>query len=88
MHDEMKHDEHNTEQVADALVARRRFVQMLTIAAGVGVLAVPAYGKVAGKVGGPAPNTACDGASFNCNPFSCPAPFSCAQSFGCKTFFS
>ena len=24
MHDEMKHDEHNTEQVADALVARRR----------------------------------------------------------------
>jgi hypothetical protein len=81
MQHKMQHAEQKVEQVTDALVARRRFINKLAIAAGAGALAAAnAYGKAGGSV---SPNNACTGSEF-CTAYPCPVgQFQCSGNFIC-----
>jgi hypothetical protein len=79
MNDKVEHDDQNVEQVANTLVARRRFIRNLAIAAGVGTLAVAAPGKAKA-------NTTCPG-EYICTAYVCAGSYVCGVGFGCPSNF-
>ena len=77
MQDNVEHGDVNVERMASTLIARRRFLRRLTIAAGVGTLAASTPTKGSGAT------------SSTCPTYNCPSGFSCGGlTFKCSSSFT
>jgi hypothetical protein len=75
------HPENDADNVADALIGRRKLFRNAAMLAGIGVIA--GTGAMGASV---RPMDYCTGGSFVCNGsqgYQCNSPFSCESYFGC-----